>query len=122
MVLPKRAYAQAPAPDANGWQVVSQGDGKRRWRQHWTDVALPATVDGLIITAAALPVGVATLSAVDRFCTISGRGATGPYVVGNLSGDDTTASINVRAATIDGTLLNTKSSALVNVAIELVER
>jgi hypothetical protein len=71
MVLPKRAYAQVPAVDANGWQVAYQGDGKRRWRKRWLAQAAPAAIFGTISDN--LPAGVATIAAVDVYASVTTR-------------------------------------------------
>ncbi len=115
-------YAAGPVDyvDANGWYVDAMPGSKRVWRRRWIGVALPAAPDAILLSAEALPVGVATMGAVDS--TLSHRAlAFAARIQVAVEGGEGDTALRVVASSTDGANLNA-STGFIDLFVTLVRR
>lgn len=107
--------------DANGWEMEYRPSGKKVWKRRWLALVPPASINSDMVSAAALPVGVATLAAVDPIVMVRTTGGTPGLVNATPKGAESATTLTVNVATADGSNLSVASTAI-NIFVWLEER
>jgi DNA-binding transcriptional LysR family regulator len=106
--------------DGNGWKLLDDGV-QRRWTRRFLGIVAAAAPNQVVVNAAALPAGVATLAAVDVRYWLRCPEALGRVVRLAHQGTDASTALTINAQTVDATNLSANVSVL-DVFCELVER
>lgn len=107
--------------DANGWTVETFPGGKRLWCKRWLAIATDSAPSSFLINAADLPVGAATMAAVDVVGCEVRASVDAAYYNARVQNTEAHAFISVRVMTVDGSDLDSIVNS-VDLFVTLKER